>query len=512
MPLFFAASQILVMTELKSANNGNGMMMDRMNLIELRDRLTTLFGIVILGLSGAASAAEDADAPDVLFIVVDDMNDWISLLDPDAPIKTPNLERLARRGMLFTRAYCASPACNPSRAATLTGLRPSTTGVYGNKSDWRGAVPDRRTIMQQFMVAGYDVRGAGKIFHHHLGGAFHDDESFRNFQPMRPQKYPPNKLNGAPEYGSPNTDWGQWPSREEDSIDFHTASYCVGVLSRPASGQPLFLACGIYKPHSPFFAPADYHNAYGDIALPARKEDDWRDLPAGAASLLRSTKWFWQGMMNVEKKQEGSYQNFIQAYAACTAFADAQIGRVLDALDKSPRRDSTIVVLWSDHGFHLGEKDHIEKFALWEKSNHIPFIVVAPSVAKPGSRCRRPVDMTSLYPTLLELCGLPADANCDGDSLVPLLRDPNAKWISPAMMTYMRGNHAVRSDRWRYIRYADGSEELYDHDADPNEWHNLAGQKRYAEVIASHSKWLPTTEAKQVPDLKRRQPRPEIKR
>lgn len=488
------------------------MIVDRKNLIEFRFRLMSVFGIVVLCLPIAASATDDASAPDALFIVVDDMNDWISLLDPEAPIKTPNLERLAQRGLLFTRAYCASPACNPSRAATLTGLRPSTTGVYGNKSDWRGAVPDRKTITQQFMAAGYDVRGAGKIFHHHLGGAFHDEDSFGDFQHMRPQKYPPKKLNGAAKYGSRNTDWGQWPSRDEDSIDFHTASYCVEALSRPASDKPLFLACGIYKPHSPFFSPADYHKAYDDIELPTRKPDDWSDLPAGAASLMRNKKWFWQGMMDVEKKHDGSYRNFIRAYAACAAFADAQIGRVLDALDRSPRGDSTIVVLWSDHGFHLGEKDHIEKFALWEKSNHIPFIVVAPGVTKPGSRCDRPVDMTSLYPTLLELCGLPADAKCDGHSLVPLLRDPKMKWDRPALMTYMRGNHAVRSDRWRYIRYADGSEELYDHDADPNEWRNLADEERFAGDIAYHRKWLPTTEANQVADLKRRQPRTEIKR
>ncbi len=222
------------------------MIVDCVNLIGFQNRLKSLFGIVVLCMPVAASADDDAGAPDVLFIVVDDMNDWISLLDPEAPIKTPNLERLAQRGMLFTRAYCASPACNPSRAATLTGLRPSTTGVYGNKSDWRGAVPDRKTIMQQFMAAGYDVRGAGKIFHHHLGGAFHDDESFGDFQHMRPQRYPPKKLNGALKYGSRNTDWGLWPKRDKDSIDFHAASYCVEVLSHAASDEPLFLACGIY--------------------------------------------------------------------------------------------------------------------------------------------------------------------------------------------------------------------------------------------------------------------------
>ncbi len=486
--------------------------MNSLDLIETRKALMWLLIIVVVCMPLTAATADDTSAPDVLFIVVDDMNDWISLLDPKAPINTPNLERLAKRGMLFSRAYCASPACNPSRVAALTGLRPTTTGVYGNKSDWRGAVPYRKTIMQKFIAAGYDVRGAGKIFHHHLDGAFHDNNSFLDFQHMRPQKYPPKKLNGAPEYGSRNTDWGHWPNRDEDSIDYHTASYCVEALNDPPRDRPMFLACGIYKPHSPFFAPAEYHRVYDEIGLPARKPDDWHDLPAGAASLMRKTKWFWQGMMNVERKSEGSYQNFIRSYAACSSFADAQIGRVLDALDSSPRRDNTIVILWSDHGFHLGEKDHIEKFALWEKSNHIPFIVVAPGVSKPGSRCDRPVDMTVLYPTLLALCGLPADAKCDGHNLMPLLRYPNAQWDRPALMTYMRGNHAVRSERWRYIRYEDGSEELYDHDADPNEWRILAEDQRYSRVIASHRKWLPATEAKPAPDLKRRRPKTEAGR
>ena len=442
--------------------------------------------------------------PNVLFITVDDMNDWISLLDPKSPIKTPNLERLARRGTLFTRAYCMSAACNPSRAATLTGLRPTTSGVYGNKSDWRRALPKRRTIMEQFRAAGYVVKGAGKIFHHHLDGAFHDDDSFDKFRHMSPQLYPDRKLNRAKDYGSRNTDWGAWPPDEKDAIDFATAEYCIKALQQPPGDKPLFLACGIFKPHSPFFAPAKYHTAVGDIGLPARRADDWNDLPSGALKLMKSKQWFWTGMMKVDQRQAGSYQQFIRSYAACIAFADAQIGRVLDALDASPQRDNTIIVLWSDHGFHLGEKNHIEKFALWEKANHIPFIVVAPGVTKPGSLCDAPIDTSVLYPTLLELAGLPADQRCDGQSIVPWLRDPARVWTQPALMTYGRGNHAVRSARWRYIRYADGSEELYDHQHDPHEWINLASEPKHAKLIEEHRKWLPTQEAKPVRDLKRK--------
>ena len=459
-----------------------------------------LFVSLALGATGSESVAQER--PDVLFVAIDDMNDWVSLLDPDSPIQTPNLERLAKRGTLFTKAYCASPACNPSRVATLTGLRPTTSGVYGNKSNWRKALPNRKTIMQCFQDGGYEVKGAGKIFHHHLEGAFHDEASFDDFQPMAPQNMPDQKLNGAPEYGSRNTDWGVWPPNESDTIDFKTVDYCIEALQAERNGKPLFLACGIFKPHSPFFAPEKYHEPYLGIELPHRNPEDWGDLPSGADALMKNKRWFWKGMMAVDQKSPGSYQRFIEAYAACCAFADAQLGRVLDALDASPRGKDTIVVLWSDHGFHLGEKNHIEKFALWEKTNRIPLIVVAPGVAEPGSVSEVSVDLMALYPTLLELAGLPEDERADGESLVPQLRDPGKKRSTPALMTFGRGNHAVRTERWRYIRYADGSEELYDHEVDTNEWANVASNPEHSGVLKEHRQWLFTEEAKLVTDLK----------
>ncbi|QDT52734.1 Choline-sulfatase [Caulifigura coniformis] len=449
-----------------------------------------------------AGAQQPAVRPDVLFLVVDDMNDWISLLDPAAPIKTPHLERLAARGMLFTKAYCASPSCNPSRTATLTGVRPSTTGVYGNRSDWRRAMPTRPTLMQRFMEAGYDVRGAGKVFHHHLDGAFHDKASFHDFQPMRPQQYPPEKLNWAPEYGSKNTDWGRWPETVEQTIDFQTAEYCVRALQERPLDKPLFLACGIYKPHSPFFAPPAYHVPFETITGPPLPADDMADLPAGARTLLGESDWFWQGLRKLDERRPGAYHDFLRSYAACASLADEQIGRVLTALEKSGRSGRTIIVLWSDHGFHLGEKEHLEKFALWEKTTHVPFIVVAPGVAAPGGRCHAPVDLMTIYPTLLELCGLPADPECEGVSLTSLLRDPDAEWERPALMTYGRGNHAVRSRDWRYIRYADGTEELYDHRHDPQEWNNIAADGKFAPILAEHRAWLPKQDAPPIADLK----------
>lgn len=453
---------------------------------------------------GAVNLTDALDRPNVIFIAIDDMNDWISLLDPDSSIKTPNLKRLADKGMLFTKAYCPSPACNPSRVSILTGLRPSTTGVYGNNSDWRGALPDRKTIFQKFKDFGYSVKGAGKIFHHKLNGAFHDGPSFHSFQPMISQPHPAKKLNEAPEYGSIRTDWGVYPKKEEDSIDFKTIEYCIDSINNSKGDKPLFLACGIYRPHSPFFAPQKYHAMVGKVPVPKRKINDLQDLPKGALELNRSTKWFWKGMQNLESRIPGSYSDFIKSYAACCAFADAQVGKLLDEVERSLPKDNTVIVLWSDHGFHLGEKDHIEKFMLWEKSTHVPFIFVVPGMTKERSVCKVPIDLTVLYPTLLEVCGLPKDKSCDGVSIIPLLKENKVNWKRPALMTYKKGNHALRTKRWRYIRYSDGTEELYDHERDPNEWDNIAQKPEHSGVIDGYRKWLPKNEKNQVPDLKRK--------
>jgi len=453
------------------------------------------------------SLTASVDRPDVLFIAIDDLNDWIQLLDEDAPIRTPNLQRLAERGVLFTKAYTASPACNPSRVAVLTGLRPSTTGVYGNKTDWRRALPNVTTLPQHFRRHGYRVEGAGKIFHHHYGGAFHDRASFDQFQllPDPPDApMPKAKLNRLPWYGSPNTDWGAWPGGGETHVDVRTVDYCIDRLNTRRE-KPLFLACGIFRPHMPFFAPEKWFEVYPDedLVLPTLKENDSNDIPSGGQRLLRQKAWFWAGMTRAEKETPGAWRAAVRAYQACASFADAQVGRLLDALDRRGLSDRTMIVLWSDHGYHLGEKTHWEKFALWEKATRVPFIIVAPGVAAAGAKCDQPVDLTAIFPTLIELCGLTPKPELDGLSLVPLLKHPDLPGERPALMTYQRDNHAVRTSRWRYIRYADGSEELYDHSADPHEWVNLAEDAMLWEVKKRLRQWLPRNSAPAGPDLKR---------
>ncbi|MBN2313831.1 MAG: sulfatase [Sedimentisphaerales bacterium] len=481
-----------------------------MHRVWTRRRFLGTLGLTGLGLLSPGilqAGKEDNKPPNILFITLDDLNDWTSVLDPKAPIKTPNIERLAKRGTLFTHAYCASAACNPSRTAILTGLRPTTSGVYGNKADWRKALPDAVTIPQHFMAHGYRTEGAGKIFHHHYGGAFHDKASFHDFlmMPDPPDApMPKKKLNGLAKYGSPNTDWGPWPADEADAIDVRTADYVIRSL-RKKHDKPFFLAAGIFRPHMPFFAPQRFFDLYpsDNVTMPEILEGDIDDLPSGASKLLKSKKWFFKELMEIEAESPGTWKEAVRGYQASATFADAQVGRILDALDKSNYADNTIIVLWSDHGYHLGEKEHWEKFALWEKTNHVPFIIAAPGITHPDTHCDKPVSLLDIYPTLIELCSLKAKPELDGISLMPLLRNPEAEWTRPALMTYMRGNHAVRDERWRYILYADGTEELYDHQNDPNEWTNVAGDPKNKQAINRLKRWLPTTEAPPAPDMKR---------
>ncbi len=459
------------------------------------------FAFLIFSCQEKASV-QTSDKPNILFITIDDMNDWTSVFDKNNPIKTPNIEKLASRGVFFQKAYCSSPACNPSRASVMTGTRPHKTGIYGNSSDWRGALPKVKTIQRYFKENGYFVCGAGKIFHHHKDWAFHDNASFHEYLMMSiNEPYPEKKLNGLDWYGSRNTDWGAWPDDIKKTADYRTAEYAIQKFQQKFD-QPFFLNVGIYKPHSPFFAPQEYFDKYPDdnVRMPELLSNDLDDLPQGARELMKSTNWFWEGMMKALNEDPKAYRDYVQGYQACASFADAMIGKVIDALDKSPYRDNTIIILWSDHGFHLGEKEHFEKFALWEKSTHIPFIVIAPGLTKPHTIIDKPVDMTVIYPTLCELCGLTIPKHVDGFSLVPLLENPDES-IPPALMTYMKGNHAVRTARWRYIQYADGTEELYDHESDPNEWYNVAGTEENKVVIDKLKRYVPLENADQVPDL-----------
>ncbi len=450
------------------------------------------------------NSKKEAKQPNVFFIAIDDMNDWTTLFDPSNPIKTPNLERLAKRGQFFTNAYCAVAACNPSRTAILTGLKPTTSGVYSNRQEWKKLLPDVVTLPQYFNINGYTTRGGGKIFHHGKTGEDRaDNPSFQEFFRLQLHaNYPGTNYNGYREdqegvgpLWRPAFDWGVHDV--EKQTDEYTVEYVNRVMEEHPVNEPLFLAAGIFRPHLPFWAPPETFERYplDETRQPPMPENDLDDVPPIGIEMAHTEHFFWLNNTKKPDKSPGSLKRMVQCYQAAADYADEMVGQLLDQLDATGRAENTIIVLWADHGYHLGDKEACVKFTLWEKANRVPFIIVAPGVTKPGTRCDRPVSLVDIYPTLIELAGLPEKSDLDGTSLVPLLKDPEMSWERPAIITMGEGNHAVRSQRWRYIRYKDGIEELYDHDSVPWEWTNLAGDEAYEEVKAEHRLWLPVHEA-----------------
>lgn len=449
-------------------------------------RLTSALLVVVL-LAEASYSAEPQ--PNVLFIAVDDLNDWVSPLGGYEGIKTPNLDRLAAGSMTFTRAYCSAPACNPSRASLLTGIRPSTSGVYHNNQPWRRAMPDAVTLPQHFMQAGYTVRGGGKIFH----GSYPDPDSWQEYFAQQRDPGPGGKKKARrteEEHPRPFT-WGPLDVDDREMPDAKTADWAVAQLSQPAE-KPFFLAVGFYKPHLQWYVPQKYFDLYplADVKRPIVPDDDLDDVPLLGREMAKPRG-------DHRLIVEGEYwESAVQAYLAAISFADGQVGRVIEALESGPHAKNTIVVLWGDHGWHLGEKEHWRKFALWEEATRVPLFISVPGTTTAGTRCDRTVSLIDLYPTLVDLCGLPPRKELEGRSIRPLLADASAEWRHPVVTTHGRDNHAVRDERWCYIRYSDGSEELYDHQADPMEWRNLARDPQLAEVKSQLASHLPETNAR----------------
>lgn len=455
-----------------------------------RIHLLLFLSVTLMAGAWIAGAPAEKSKPNLLFIAVDDLNDWIGVSGGHPDVKTPHMDRLAKRGVLFTRAYAAAPACNPSRAALLTGIRPSTSGVYHNSQPWRPALPKAVTLPQHFMAHGYHVAGGGKIFH----DRFNDQASWQEYIKRTADPEPSPEVLKDPHSRAGGIVWGVLDSPDKAMGDHRLVSWAGNFLGKEHD-KPFFLAVGISKPHMPWRVPRKYYDMYplDQIKLPEVPSDDLSDVPAAGIKMARPER------DHADVLQSNNWRYAVQAYLASISFADAQIGRLLDVLDQSSYRDNTIIVLWGDHGWHLGEKHHWRKFALWEEATRTPLILVAPGVTKAGSVCERPMDFMHIYPTVAELCGLPVGSHLEGVSFVPLLKDPKAPWERPAVMTHGRNNHAVRSERWRYIRYADGSEELYDHQSDPMEWKNLATDPKHTKIKAELAAWLPKTNAPDAP-------------
>jgi arylsulfatase A-like enzyme len=432
----------------------------------------------------------------LLFIAIDDLNDWVGCLGGHPQTRTPNLDRLAQQGVLFTNAHCAAPLCNPSRAALMTGIRPATSGVYTNSQPFRQSpvTKDAVTLPMHLRAHGYSVIGSGKIYH----GGFPDPQSWDDYWPSQRQNKPPDPqppnlpANGIP--GSGNLDWGPLDNPDEDMGDMKVAEWVSRQLAKKAA-QPRFLACGIFRPHLQWYVPRKYFEMFpvNQIQLPLVKEDDLNDIPPIGIQFARPDG------DHKRITSHGKWREAVQAYLASIAFSDAAVGRVLRALETGPNAGDFSIVLWSDHGWHLGEKLHWRKFTLWEEATRNVLMASIPGITRPGGRCRRPVSLLDLYPTLIDVCGLAPRPELEGRSLIAQLKDPAAPREAPALTTYLRGNHSVRDERWRYIRYRDGGEELYDHDNDPQEWTNLAAKPELQELKARLAQWLPKTDAPDSP-------------
>jgi len=356
-------------------------------------------------------------------------------------------------------------------------LRPSASGVYENGNDWRLVIPEDLPLTSTFRRAGYYVCGAGKIYHE----SFKRRSEWDDYLDNAGRDPEPAGNTGVGGIRFAPLDCG-----DEDLREWKIVQYGIEQLRRKHD-QPFFLAIGFHKPHMPWNVPRKYFDlhALDQIQLPPHREDDLQDLPAAAIRMARP-----EGD-HAAMLKSGRWKEAVQAYLAAISYADAMVGRLLEAFDQSAYATNTIICLWSDHGWHLGEKQHWRKFALWEEATRAPLIWVVPGLTKTNSRCDRTVDFMSIYPTLTDLCGLPTPKHVQGESLRALLADPEAAWHKPAITTYRYMNHAVRTENWRFIRYADGGEELYDEAKDPYEWTNLAGKSGFDSKRVELGGWLP---------------------
>lgn len=463
-----------------------------------RIKIVVLFFGVLFLLSNC-KPKQQTKPYNVLFIAVDDLNDWVGFLHGHPQTLTPNMDKLAASGMVFDRAYCAASVCNASRAAIMSGKRPSSTGVYDN-GHFMGLSPalqNQLMLPEYFAKHGYSTAARGKIYHH-PNGKWAMPQTWQNMveQTGNGMNTHERKTKDTLVCGMPivlnkhqNFDWGGNDVRVEETSDFMNAQWIADQLGTKHK-KPFFLACGIFRPHLPWYVPQSYFDKFPleRIIVPDINENDLDDVPE-VGKIMSSGLEEQSDYQRVKKY--GKFKEAVQAYLACINYADDALGIVLDALENSEYKDNTIVVFWGDHGWNLGQKLHYRKFVLWEEACRVPLIISVPGKTNNAPRCMRAVNLLDLYPTLVELCGLPAYDELEGNSLAPLIADPNSDWDIPSLTTMGFQRHSLRSEKYRYIRYEDGSEELYDHFEDPLEWRNLASDSQYVDLKNEFMKYLP---------------------
>ena len=471
-----------------------------------------LFFVVSILLICSCISEHESQKTNVLFISIDDMNDWGGCMGGRDGVLTPNLDKLAARSTLFYNAHCVAPACCPSRTSVMTGVRPGTSGIYNNQHLWRESpvLANAITIPEFFREQGYAVKGGGKIFHAlswvrtGYGVDQNDPDIWDEYFPSKERSMPesiwpesyivdsagtvtwePVVAAGTENRPACFFDWGPLGSNEE-MPDYKVVEWAVEELSKDHD-KPLFLAVGIFRPHIPWFVAEEYFKPYplDELVLPEILENDLDDVSSVTENWVRRS---WQEWL----LEQGKWEEAVQAYQASMTFSDAMLGRLLRGLEESGQAENTIIVLWSDHGMHIGEKEHWEKFTLWEESTRVPLIIAVPGITpEDGAVCHEAVSLLDVFPTLVELMNSEPWDQLEGISLLPLLKDPDADRLEPAVTTYGENNHAVRTERWRYIHYHNSDEELYDHDTDPDEYYKLSGKEEHRNLMDSLSYWLP---------------------
>ncbi|WP_044221124.1 sulfatase [Flammeovirga pacifica] len=449
--------------------------------------------LILLGVVFNTATFAQTEQPNVLFIMVDDMNDWVNAFGGHPQAITPNIDQVAKEGVMFKNAYCSAPLCNPSRTSLLTGLRPSTTGVYGNSEHFRDKEEFKNvvTLPQHFSANGYQTVASGKIFHSPRGtkptpkpGSDPGSFQVEKYSKLG-TKFPDPSLRrqhginfnqkGIKANFKKAFDWYPIEDELEETNDWQNAEYCAKFL-KEEHDKPFFLACGIFRPHLPWYAPKKYFDMYDveNIQLPKVLENDLEDT--GNFGKKMGTN------LHKELVEKGLWKEAVAAYLANLTFADECVGEVLNALYDSKYKKNTIIVIMGDHGWHLGEKDFWGKNTLWERSAKTPLIILDPR-QKGGKVVNEVVSLLDVYPTLTEMCDLPSNASNEGESIAALLKKPTKKMNKAVITSKDKGMHSIRSNQFRYTIYKDGFEELYDHDNDPNEWTNVAKKGQYKNAL-----------------------------
>jgi iduronate 2-sulfatase len=446
----------------------------------------------------AAASAGAAGPLNVLFIAVDDLNNALGCFGHPL-VRSPHIDRLASRGVRFDRNYCQFPLCSPSRTSLLTGLRPDQTRVYDLKTHFRSTIPDVVTLPQLFRRNGYFAARVGKMYHYGVPGdigtsGLDDPDSWDHaVNPRGRDKDEEGKvtnLNPERKGLGASLAWYESESADEEYTDGKVATETIRLLEQSAD-KPFFIGCGFYRPHVPWIVPGKYFDLYPleRISLPDNPPDDRHDIPKPALPVEPAN----YGRSDLECRRA------MRAYFASISYMDAQVGRVMGALERLKLADRTIVVFWGDNGYHLGEHGLWQKQSLFEESARVPLLIVWPGAKGAGRATGRVVETLDIYPTLADLCGLTAPQGLAGRSLRPLLQNPKASWDRPAYTQVRRGaaekafwGYSVRTERWRYTEYDRGQQgsELYDHNRDPREFHNLAADPRHAAVVQEMKKLL----------------------